>query len=131
MGAAGGGGVGGVKGAEAMGERSFELKSEHITLLRRAYVRWEDCEFGAPAIDCKRPYGDSDVLDDMAEILGIEPMGTNAYDPDEPGFTRDQEDYLNQLHKETQTALQVILSTGSFEPGVYTTSDYGYEWRAR
>lgn len=46
----------------------FALTDQHLTLLRSAYVRWEDCEFGAPAIDYKRPYGNSDVVGDMAMI---------------------------------------------------------------
>ena len=38
-----------------MDKKKFEVKLEHLKLLKRAYVRWEDCEFGAPSIDCKRP----------------------------------------------------------------------------
>ena len=45
----------------------FTVTEEHLKLLRRAYVDWEDCEFGAPAIDCKRPYGNSDVIADIGE----------------------------------------------------------------
>ena len=29
----------------------FELTAEHIKLLRRAYIGWQDCETGAPEID--------------------------------------------------------------------------------
>lgn len=36
-------------------DQVFTLTDEHLTLLRAAYIGWEDCEFGAPAIDCKRP----------------------------------------------------------------------------
>jgi hypothetical protein len=32
----------------------FLLTTDHLILLGRAYVRWEDCETGAPAIDPKR-----------------------------------------------------------------------------
>ena len=42
-----------------------------VRLLRRAHVTWMDAEFGAPEIDCKRPYGSSGVYSDIAEILGI------------------------------------------------------------
>lgn len=55
--------------------KTFEVKEEHIKLLRSAYTSWDDCEFGAPAIDCKRSYGNSDVLGDMAEILNISLTG--------------------------------------------------------
>ena len=49
----------------------FTVTDEHLKLLRGAYVGWDDCEFGAPAIDCKRPYGNSDVIADIAEILEV------------------------------------------------------------
>ena len=48
----------------------FIITKEHIKLLRKSYWRFEDCEYGAPAMDCKRPYGNSDVAGDIGEILG-------------------------------------------------------------
>lgn len=42
---------------------------DHITLLRRAYWRMSEVEFGAPEIDGKRPYGNSDVEGDLEELL--------------------------------------------------------------
>lgn len=94
------------------GPMRFELTEQHVKLLRRAWVDWENCETGAPAIDCKRPYGNSDVPGDVAEILG--------WHIDDGGHARDESrERALELHRETQTALQVILATGSFEPGVY------------
>ena len=43
----------------------------HIKLLKKSYWRYEDCEFGAIAMDCKRPYGNSGVLEDVREITGL------------------------------------------------------------
>lgn len=40
----------------------------------------------------------------------------------------EQADLCYQIHKETQTALQVILVTKSFEPGKYTCDDYRKNW---
>jgi len=38
----------------------FELTEQHLKLIRRMTVRYNDyCEFGAPEIDPKRPYGNS------------------------------------------------------------------------
>lgn len=48
----------------------FELKEEHTKLLQHAIIEWDDCETGAPAINPKRPYGNSSVAEDVAEILG-------------------------------------------------------------
>lgn len=105
--------------------QTFTLREEHIKLLRAAYISWEDCEFGAPAIDCKRPYGNSSVYPDIAEILGIEESGDEWPD----GFTQRQIEMMNQLHEETETALQIILATGQFKTGKYIASSYGKDWR--
>jgi hypothetical protein len=51
--------------------REFTVTDEHLRLLRRAHVFWDEAEFGAPSIDPKRPYGNSDVRGDMAEILDV------------------------------------------------------------
>jgi hypothetical protein len=99
----------------------FSLTDEHVTLLRRAVVRWEDCEYGAPAIDCKRPYGNSSVALDVAEILGWMPKGGHGLDDDLTDALRERAD---KIHAETETALQIILSTGSFETGTYRRVDY-------
>lgn len=42
---------------------------DHVTLLNASCWDWNECEFGAASMDPKRPYGNSDVLDDLAELL--------------------------------------------------------------
>lgn len=103
-------------------KRRFTVTPAHLALLRHAYIGWEDCEFGAPAIDCKRPYGNSYVYGDIAEILNIIPAG------DDGDFSEAQEAYMRQLHEETQTVLQIILSTGEMAPGDYEAPAYSTEW---
>lgn len=103
--------------------KEFILTEEHIVLLRNSYVRWDDCEYGAPAIDSKYPYGDSMVIESMAKLLNI-PCD------EENGLDEATEDRLVKLHKETETALQIILKTGSFVPGVYTAENY-YDWKLK
>lgn len=90
--------------------RTFILKPEHLLLLKRMFTSWFDCEFGAPSIDPKRPYGNSDVLKDMKEILG-------------KSFTKKE---LNELHKEMQTVLQIVVRNCNLEPGTYQTDKYDY-----
>lgn len=94
----------------------FTLTEEHVALLRRMSVGWQDCETGAPEIDPKRPYGNSSVEQDVAEILGWE------IDEDE-GLTDEQHDRAAALHRETEIALQVVLQTGTFVPGEYVNRD--------
>jgi hypothetical protein len=43
---------------------------DHLTLLRETgWWDWNDMEFGASSMDPKRPYGNSDVEEDLAEHL--------------------------------------------------------------
>lgn len=96
---------------------TFEIKTHHLKLLQRAYVSWDNCEFGAPAINCKRPYGNSNVIEDIAEILKINKR--KGYDV----FSSDQEEKMSKIHKETQIALQICLILGRFEVGKYVKTD--------
>lgn len=107
--------------------KRFTVTDAHLKLLRAANVRWEDIETGAPAIDGKRPYGNSDVPRDMAELLGVEPEGDEYGDADE--LSSGQREELLRLHRETETALQIVLATGAFEAGLYEASPYRIDWR--
>lgn len=95
-----------------MNKPIFTLTSDHIKLLRRFIVGWQDCEFGAPEIDPKRPYGNSDVIEDIREILVKELTDKEA----------------RNIHNETQIALQIILFTGKMKPGTYECENY-FEWK--
>lgn len=108
-----------------MGKEYFEVKSEHLKLLRKMYVSWNRGEFGAPCIDPKRPYGDSDVYADMARILGIEGFMTSN---DEWVFSGEETDYMDKLHKETEIVLQIVLDTFVFVTGKYEREKYGGDW---
>lgn len=101
--------------------RRFELKEEHIRLLTRACVSYDNyCEFGAPRIDPKRPYGNSDVYSDIAKILDIEQK--NKEDGE---FSDEQIKYMQKLHEETEIALQIILEAKCFDVGTYESESYG------
>ena len=108
-------------------KKLFDLKDEHIKLLRNMCVRWDDCEFGAPAIDCKRPYGNSDVYNDIAKILGIQ--GTVVDDVEM--FSQEQTNFMNEMHKEMEIVLQIVLFTGEFRPGEYVADQSADNWRLR
>ena len=94
----------------------FILKEEHVKLLQHAEWRWEDCEFGAPAIDCKRPFGNSDVITDVMEILEVK----NATCP-HCGEVIDESilDKYDALYRELETAVSVVFDVLSFTPGEY------------
>ena len=108
--------------------KSFTLTEDHVKLLTsgRVGVGWQDCETGAPEIDPKRPYGNSNVAEDVAEILGWELEGDDGY---EPVLSRKQREAAMAIHRSTRIALEVILSAKTFEPGVYEASAYSSKWR--
>lgn len=110
-----------------MHKQFFTLTDEHIKLLRHSYVDWWDCETGAPAIDPKRPYGDSGVENSMHEILTGEVIGCIHSKRDE--LTEEEISYYIKLHKVTKIALQVVLATGKFETGTYECDKYSINWR--
>lgn len=102
---------------------TFELTADLVKLLRASWVNEElsGDEYGAAEIDPKRPYGNSDVELDIAEELG--------WLPGEDGPTDEERARARELHALTPTALQVVLSTGSFEPGTYRRiTRYGNRW---
>lgn len=90
--------------------KSIHFGQDHRLLLQRAVIIWNNCEFGAPEIDCKRPYGNSDVLGDMTEIL--------------PGYS---EDYLLATHMETEFALQILVQEGRYPEGKWVYNNYRWE----
>lgn len=57
----------------------------------------DSCEYGSPGLDCKRPFGNSDVEGDILEILGFAPEGD---DGDSSCYSRDQRDYARRLYTE-------------------------------
>lgn len=101
----------------------FLLREEHVKLLQGASWYWEDSMTGGLAVDPKRPFGNSgasSVAADIAELLGIErktcPRCSEPLDSDGASFT----ERMLDIYRETEKALQVILSARSFELGVYT-----------
>lgn len=103
---------------------TFELTEQHVKLLQAMYARFNDTAYdGAPAIDLKRPYGNSFVAGDVAEILG------ETVDFDDDDMLEEEVERFMVLHRQTGTALQVCLSTLSFEPGLYgRPSKYDTQW---
>jgi len=107
--------------------KTFKLTADHLKLLRAANVRWDGDEWGAPAIDSKRPYGNSSLLPDLAGILEVK--GFVDHEGDER-YSAEQVERMKQLQAETETALQIVLASGEFAPGNYQTSDsYSRDWK--
>lgn len=103
----------------------FTLTDEHIKLLRQMKVGWQRDEFGAPEIDPKRPYGNSQVYYDIAEHLDRDILEEDG------DFTKAQKEEMFKLHRETETALQIVLRTGTFTPGVYVADEFIHDWKLK
>jgi hypothetical protein len=111
------------------------MSDAHLKLLRHANVGWNECEFGAPSIDCKRPYGSSSPYKDMFDVVYGKPVGKvsvggkeYAIDVDDWEMPDDVTDELAKLHHELETALQIVLVTGQFKPGLYVAEGYN-DWK--
>lgn len=101
----------------------FELTEEHVKLLRAARVGWNGDEFGAPSIDPKRPFGNGDVMADMHELLAGEP-----WPPDPAADAVVLQRSYRALYLELRRALQVALSAGTFQAGIYESPKYRDRW---
>jgi hypothetical protein len=111
------------------GVKRFTVTDEHLRLLRRAYVGWDETEFGAPGINAKRPYGNSDVYGDIAEILGLVD-GEWQDEVQEDWPPPELEWRFLRLHVETAIALQIALATGEFRAGPYVCENGHNAWNA-
>ncbi len=98
----------------------FTVTENHLKLLRHARLHWDYGEgYGAPAIDPKRPYGNSDVELDIAEILDA-PDSDWELVPGEVLYpTTEARERLTQLHVETMLVLHIMLAASEFRPGRY------------
>lgn len=110
----------------------FKLTEEHVKLLQHAFVSWHDCEYGAPEIDCKRPYGNKMVEEDICRILGWPTRTVTTVDDDDK-WTHKQLEKAATLHREIETALQILLlnanklPTGTYETAtVFGTDPHGW-----
>jgi hypothetical protein len=104
----------------------FVVTKQHLKLLYNMFIVWNDCEFGAPAVDCKRPYGNKDVYSDIGDILDIE----HDVDGEEPEYSKEKEAEFEKLHKEMDTVLQILVqhAEAGLKVGTYEREGYIY-WK--
>ena len=83
------------------------ITKDHIKLLVAMNVSWNNCETGAPTIDPKRPYGNSNVITDIAEFLEIKGFEDHN---GETHFSKEQWERMAEMHKEMEHVLQHLLT---------------------
>jgi hypothetical protein len=72
-----------------------KITEDHVKLVSRLNLQWQNCEYGAPEVDPKRPYGNSDVENDIREILGKPEMS---------------DERCAVIHEELLGVLQLVIS---------------------
>ncbi len=102
--------------------QTFKITKEHMALVEKIYITDNKCEFGAPTVDPKRPYGNSDVYGDIAKIFNI-PSDNNG------DFTDAQIDRMTKYHKELTTVLQIICCNPSETDYIGTWEGEWQTWK--
>lgn len=87
------------------------VTKKDLELIKRFYINWNDCEFGAPTIDPKRPFGNSDVVKDYEKITGTP--------------------YSELEYRHLQTCLEILCNNLSIEEGTYERKQYSNKWVKR
>ena len=105
----------------------FVLKEAHLKLLENSCWDWNDCEFGAPSMNPKRPYGNSDVIRDIVSILRPDIVWEEEFV--EKQLSQKYLDEIGRIHSELTLALAVIVHTKSFSLGEYEADNYCFNWR--
>lgn len=117
------------QGRELEERTTFTMTEDHRKLLRRMCVQWHACETGAPEVDPKRPYGNSSVSIDVAEILGWSvPNEERLSGCEYERQSADLESRAAAIHVETVVALQILVSTGQDAPGKYVRESIFKPW---
>lgn len=57
------------------------------------FIDWG--EYGSPSLDCKRPFGNSDVEGDVLELLRLDPEGNDGEDE---CWSSNQREYARELY---------------------------------
>jgi len=107
-----------------LGKIYFDLTEDHVKLVRQFNIQLGSSYEGWPCVDGKRPFGNGDWVNDVAAIIGIEKIETDD------GFVwpKGTTDRCTKICGDLCQALQVILASGSFEPGKYEADEYHDNW---
>lgn len=115
--------------------KTFEVTENHLKLIKRNVIEWVFFKDGYNAghfyQDCKRPYGNSDWIGDIAEVLGIEPDCSNPNDEDEKWFSESLEYFLVCHHIDMRIVMEILCQNLSIHKGKYEReSVYSSDWVA-
>ena len=100
----------------------FVIEDIHLKLLKRSYWEYNGMCEGSIGMDVKRPYGNSDPLDDICEELNIKKVedtyGNEIY-------LKEHFEKAQKIHEEMLLVLDIITKTLQVSTGVYLNENYG------
>ena len=115
----------------------LQLKKEHINLLK--HLSWnelsKDKQISTSNLETDSPFGGFDYYEDMGIILygkpdEFIPSDLKVIENVDPfTWSEEQKEEMDQLLSELPLALEVVLSTKSFEPGNYKARFHIREWK--
>ncbi len=109
-----------------MRKKYFTVEQTHLVLLKEVSIDWLDIEFGAPGVCPKKPYGNSNPREQIAEIIGLDLF---IDDEGEGHLSQVQAAMCERYHRDLKEALEILVSNLSIEVGRYECDMYGDKWK--
>lgn len=106
----------------------FEVLPSHLALCKGMYWSWQDCEFGAPEVNPKRPYGNSGFATILAEIAVLIGMEVFKDADDEVCLTKEQKALCYRRHLEMEHWFQILSRFGEIPSGKYWRKETYHKW---
>lgn len=108
----------------------FTVIPAHIALLRELRIFWQDNPkgdnvtwlTGAPSINLRRPYGNSGIEADVANIIGVPEPDWDAGED----WTEEELSAFAVLHRSMEIVLQIAVQCNGIEPGDYISQWPGH-----
>lgn len=109
------------------------VTEDHLKLLKRLQFEWDyEMYAGAPRVDIKRPYGNSDPIGyDVPMILGIHTTGNERGAFGVDSLTRGQVHRCTKVHEEMHIILQILVYNAGIVEGLYVADDHRNNWRLK
>ena len=112
---------------------TFDVTEEHLKLAQKLWIEWDFTKDhfarGYLFSDVTRPYGNSDIIGDIGEILGIKPDCSNPKDKSEKWYSDKLEEKFLKLNMDMRIITQILLQNLSIKIGKYNRNSYEINWR--
>lgn len=107
----------------------FELTEDHLKLLK--HLSWNELTENKQisTSGTNSPFGGLDYYEDIGIIVFGKPEDFDPLEGDPFNWTKEQKEYMDKLIVELPLAIEVVLSTGSFQVGNYKCRYHIREWR--